>query len=118
MPNKNPRVRKTAQRGSFKDLKPLKSIIRSHHLFSDNIPLPIKFLYHRGVVKINFIYSEPEKKHLLSSLSANPEDRSMVHLQTSTAFKVLLSARFCAAIWSNISDCDETFNYWEPVRNT
>uniref|UniRef100_A0A8C7NS90 Mannosyltransferase n=1 Tax=Oncorhynchus mykiss TaxID=8022 RepID=A0A8C7NS90_ONCMY len=33
----------------------------------------------------------------------------------STAFKCLLSARFCAALLSNISDCDETYNYWEPV---
>lgn len=36
----------------------------------------------------------------------------------STAFKCLLSARFCAALLSNISDCDETFNYWEPVSKT
>lgn len=35
---------------------------------------------------------------------------------TSTAFKALLSARLCAAVWSNISDCDETFNYWEPAH--
>ncbi len=34
---------------------------------------------------------------------------------TGTAFKALLSARLCAAIWSHITDCDETFNYWEPV---
>nr|XP_058925459.1 alpha-1,2-mannosyltransferase ALG9 isoform X4 [Kogia breviceps] len=33
----------------------------------------------------------------------------------STAFKCLLSARLCAALLSNISDCDETFNYWEPI---
>lgn len=33
----------------------------------------------------------------------------------STAFKCLVSARFCAALLSNISDCDETYNYWEPV---
>lgn len=32
------------------------------------------------------------------------------------AFKVLLSARFCSAIWSYIADCDETFNYWEPIH--
>lgn len=32
-----------------------------------------------------------------------------------TAFKALLSARFCAAVWSHITDCDETYNYWEPV---
>nr|XP_048683444.1 alpha-1,2-mannosyltransferase ALG9 isoform X4 [Caretta caretta] len=34
----------------------------------------------------------------------------------STAFKCLISARFCAALLSNISDCDETFNYWEPMH--
>ncbi|XP_053342023.1 alpha-1,2-mannosyltransferase ALG9 isoform X1 [Clarias gariepinus] len=34
----------------------------------------------------------------------------------STAFKCLVSARFCAALLSNISDCDETFNYWEPTH--
>lgn len=33
----------------------------------------------------------------------------------STAFKCLVSARLCAALLSNISDCDETYNYWEPV---
>lgn len=33
-----------------------------------------------------------------------------------TAFKALLSARFCAAIWSHITDCDETYNYWEPMH--
>ena len=33
-----------------------------------------------------------------------------------TAFKVILSARLCAAIWNNIQDCDETFNYWEPTH--
>ncbi|XP_064638611.1 alpha-1,2-mannosyltransferase ALG9-like [Lineus longissimus] len=33
-----------------------------------------------------------------------------------TAFKALMSARLCAAIWSNLSDCDETYNYWEPAH--
>lgn len=33
-----------------------------------------------------------------------------------TAFKALLSARFCAAIWSHVTDCDETYNYWEPMH--
>ncbi|XP_041098213.1 alpha-1,2-mannosyltransferase ALG9 isoform X2 [Polyodon spathula] len=34
----------------------------------------------------------------------------------STAFKCLISARFCAALLSNISDCDETYNFWEPTH--
>ncbi|XP_037951911.1 alpha-1,2-mannosyltransferase ALG9 [Teleopsis dalmanni] len=33
-----------------------------------------------------------------------------------TAFKTFVSARLCSAIWAYISDCDETFNYWEPLH--
>ncbi|XP_054159813.1 alpha-1,2-mannosyltransferase ALG9-like isoform X2 [Oppia nitens] len=44
--------------------------------------------------------------HLLGPWSPSP----------STAFKALLSARLSAAVWNNISDCDETFNYWEPTH--
>jgi hypothetical protein len=32
-----------------------------------------------------------------------------------SAFKLFISARFAAALWTTISDCDETYNYWEPV---
>ncbi|PNF36246.1 Alpha-1,2-mannosyltransferase ALG9 [Cryptotermes secundus] len=44
----------------------------------------------------------------------NPADIGIVYPSGDTAFKALLSARFCAAMWNSISDCDETFNYWEP----
>ena len=37
------------------------------------------------------------------------------HPKPSVVFNVLLSARITSAFLSNISDCDETFNYWEPV---
>jgi hypothetical protein len=30
--------------------------------------------------------------------------------------KIILTARFFAAFLVHISDCDETFNYWEPVN--
>jgi len=33
-----------------------------------------------------------------------------------TVFKIYMSARLCAAAWNIVGDCDETFNYWEPVR--
>lgn len=35
---------------------------------------------------------------------------------SSNALKFLVSVRVFAAIWSNISDCDEVFNYWEPAH--
>ncbi|XP_050419689.1 alpha-1,2-mannosyltransferase ALG9 [Adelges cooleyi] len=31
-------------------------------------------------------------------------------------FKIILSARFFAAFLVHITDCDETFNYWEPTH--
>lgn len=45
-------------------------------------------------------------------------DVGLIYPGVDTAFKLLLSARFCSAIWSHITDCDETYNYWEPVRTT
>ncbi len=32
------------------------------------------------------------------------------------AFRSILVARMISAFCMHISDCDETFNYWEPVR--
>ncbi|XP_030838105.1 alpha-1,2-mannosyltransferase ALG9 isoform X1 [Strongylocentrotus purpuratus] len=32
------------------------------------------------------------------------------------SLKLLMAARFCAALLSNITDCDETYNYWEPTH--
>ena len=34
----------------------------------------------------------------------------------STVFKILVSLRMSAGIWSPISDCDEVYNYWEPLH--
>ncbi|BGP14638.1 hypothetical protein JCM10213_001651 [Rhodosporidiobolus nylandii] len=33
-----------------------------------------------------------------------------------TAFRLLLLIRFCAAMYTTISDCDEVYNYWEPLH--
>ena len=33
-----------------------------------------------------------------------------------TAWKALFIVRLTAAFWSVISDCDETYNYWEPMH--
>ena len=36
---------------------------------------------------------------------------------TQAALKILLSVRLSSAVWSGISDCDETYNYWEPAHH-
>lgn len=47
---------------------------------------------------------------------AEVDTGGLVYPGGETAFKALLSARFCAAIWSHVTDCDETYNYWEPMH--
>lgn len=48
-------------------------------------------------------------------VSPHPSEIGLSYPRADIAFKILLTARFCSAIWSNISDCDETYNFWEPV---
>ena len=36
----------------------------------------------------------------------------------SVAFRWLLVPRVLGAFFMHISDCDETYNYWEPVRSS
>ncbi|XP_046734487.1 alpha-1,2-mannosyltransferase ALG9 [Diprion similis] len=63
-----------------------------------------------------FYLKKDQKKNNGRKLSKPEEttDYGLVYPGGDTAFKLLLSARFCSAIWSHITDCDETFNYWEP----
>lgn len=61
--------------------------------------------------------SKKELKKLNGRRFSKPEESSdigLIYPCVDTAFKLLLSARFCSAIWSHITDCDETYNYWEP----
>ena len=37
--------------------------------------------------------------------------------ETSSALKLLLSANMTSALMNGVSDCDETFNYWEPLHH-
>ncbi|BFZ06579.1 hypothetical protein BsWGS_09618 [Bradybaena similaris] len=67
--------------------------------------------------------SRPAKKHDSSIIPDSHEANSDSSITgdswtptPGTAFKLLMSARLCAALWSVVSDCDETFNYWEPAH--
>lgn len=43
-------------------------------------------------------------------------DIKLIYPGGDTALKFLLLVRFCSALWSHITDCDETYNFWEPVK--
>ncbi|XP_071443028.1 alpha-1,2-mannosyltransferase ALG9 isoform X2 [Hetaerina americana] len=68
----------------------------------------------KEIKKINAKKSSKSNRSEEVPVIPNPSELGLIYPSAETAFKALLSARFCAAIWSNISDCDETYNYWEP----
>lgn len=94
----------TRQRGPGRSLKDLK---REISLRNGEPPPPRPRHRPAEVVDGNGV---PYTTHQV--LSAEPWTPSPY-----TAFKVLLSARLGAAVWSGVSDCDETFNYWEPAHH-
>ena len=53
----------------------------------------------------------------LSSSSSSSSSSSPWTPPAHSALKLLLAARLSAAVWSGVSDCDETFNYWEPSHH-
>lgn len=65
--------------------------------------IPISFNLHFSRSPIH-----SEKALLINPKSLTPD--------VGVVLKAFLSARFCAALWSHITDCDETYNYWEPLH--
>lgn len=57
--------------------------------------------------------NQKRKSLILTNENFNPKITTPA---VDIAFKAFLSARFCSAVWSFITDCDETFNYWEPLH--
>lgn len=48
--------------------------------------------------------------------SAPTDLQSLAYPGGAVALALLLVARLASAYWGHISDCDETFNYWEPLH--
>ncbi|XP_041974243.1 alpha-1,2-mannosyltransferase ALG9 [Aricia agestis] len=48
--------------------------------------------------------------------SAPSDLRSIAYPGGAVALTLILAARLTAAYWGQISDCDETYNYWEPLH--
>ena len=53
-----------------------------------------------------------------NGVQSNHSNVSEVWLpESDTAFKLLMSANMCSALINGVTDCDETFNYWEPLHH-
>ncbi|XP_077288561.1 alpha-1,2-mannosyltransferase Alg9 isoform X2 [Arctopsyche grandis] len=56
----------------------------------------------------------PNREVIVTNAPTN--SRGITFPGSAAAFRALVSARFCSAVWCHISDCDEVFNYWEPIH--
>uniref|UniRef100_A0A1A9WGU7 Mannosyltransferase n=1 Tax=Glossina brevipalpis TaxID=37001 RepID=A0A1A9WGU7_9MUSC len=74
-----------------------------------------------------FINATLKREHEKSGASAakinnrkhqkeRPPENVNVVPSVHTAFKTFVSVRLCSAICADISDCDEIYNYWEPLH--
>jgi len=81
------------QRGSGRSLKDLKKELNVKHVNHERERLHVKI----GPNQTNNTGFEP--------WTPSPQ----------ATLKILISARLGSAVWSGISDCDETYNYWEPA---
>uniref|UniRef100_A0A0N5A809 Mannosyltransferase n=1 Tax=Syphacia muris TaxID=451379 RepID=A0A0N5A809_9BILA len=61
---------------------------------------------------------EPERSFVMESKLYVPNGDIDLEWQPSinSVFKIMFSFRMAAALWSSISDCDEVYNYWEPLH--
>lgn len=53
--------------------------------------------------------------YVCGDVSKDPQNSPQIP-SASMAFWTILVVRVSAAFWSSIGDCDETFNYWEPMH--
>lgn len=54
-------------------------------------------------------------KSIFSSLTNEISTNNCNSLDTMTFYILHLSLRLTSALFNGLSDCDETFNYWEPI---
>ena len=60
---------------------------------------------------------EPSSEDEAPSQKASSDVSEVWLPETTTALKLLLSANMSSALMNGVSDCDETFNYWEPLHH-
>ncbi|CAK8689725.1 unnamed protein product [Clavelina lepadiformis] len=59
--------------------------------------------------------TQEESTYIQSEETSNVSEVKLP--KTATAFHFLMSANLFSALINNISDCDETYNYWEPLHH-
>ena len=67
--------------------------------------------FRTNIKKITRNERTPLSSNRSESFSSEPWCPSM-----KLSLKLFLTVRLSAAVWSTVADCDETYNYWEPMH--
>lgn len=62
------------------------------------------------------VHDQSGMPHVVLSKSESSDGQEPRCPSYKMTLKLLFMARFFAVVWSTITDCDETFNYWEPLH--
>ena len=73
-------------------------------------------LRRRGIGRAKDIATPSPPEGYAATTRAKARSGNGVRLTFSVCLAVLLIPRLLAAYFSPVADCDETFNYWEPVH--
>ncbi|CAK5069353.1 unnamed protein product [Meloidogyne enterolobii] len=82
---------------------------------SENQRISRRRLQENSSFSSNVSSGEDDKKELLDDIVTDWKDSDWAP-SISAVFKILFSIRLSASLWSIISDCDEVYNYWEPLH--
>uniref|UniRef100_A0A914NX08 Mannosyltransferase n=1 Tax=Meloidogyne incognita TaxID=6306 RepID=A0A914NX08_MELIC len=82
---------------------------------SENQRISRRRLQENSSFSSNVSSGEDDKKELSHDIVTDWKDSDWAP-SISAVFKILFSIRLSASLWSIISDCDEVYNYWEPLH--
>lgn len=73
----------------------------------------------KGQLRKRGLHTSPSKQwsaELLWNSFPKPNRKRTLSISTTSAFLLLFSARLFSVVFNIIHDCDEVFNYWEPLH--
>ncbi|KAL7076447.1 hypothetical protein ACQ4LE_004762 [Meloidogyne hapla] len=82
---------------------------------SENQRISRRRLQENSSVSSNLSSGEDERREFSDNIFTDWKDPDWAP-SLSAVFKILFSIRLSASLWSIISDCDEVYNYWEPLH--
>uniref|UniRef100_A0A915Q075 Mannosyltransferase n=1 Tax=Setaria digitata TaxID=48799 RepID=A0A915Q075_9BILA len=91
-------------------------LLRSHLSSADNNVTTDEQLSTLSPLQANVLWNYPSIDSFSKLYIPNGQMDLEWQPTITAVFKIIFSFRISAAMWSTINDCDEVYNYWEPLH--